>query len=90
MTTDRKNFQSHDFRAIIMTTKYPGVVQLVARDIWEQDAAGSNPVTRTKKPLKSDDFRGFFFVYCGAGFDAELVVVRKIPAMLTMDTIAFA
>ena len=33
--------------------------------VWEQDAAGSNPVTRTKTPLKSDDFRGVFFVYCG-------------------------
>ena len=31
---------------------YPGVAQLVARLLWEQDAAGSNPVTRTtaKKP----------------------------------------
>ena len=26
---------------------YPGVAQLVARLLWEQDAAGSNPVTRT-------------------------------------------
>ena len=25
----------------------PGVAQLVARLLWEQDAAGSNPVTRT-------------------------------------------
>ena len=30
-----------------MTSKYPGVAQLVARLLWEQDAAGSNPVTRT-------------------------------------------
>ena len=28
---------------------YPGVAQLVARLLWEQDAAGSNPVTRTKR-----------------------------------------
>ena len=27
----------------------PGVAQLVARLLWEQDAAGSNPVTRTTK-----------------------------------------
>ena len=26
---------------------YPGVAQMVARLLWEQDAAGSNPVTRT-------------------------------------------
>ena len=29
---------------------YPGVAQLVGRLLWEQDAAGSNPVTRTKDP----------------------------------------
>ena len=29
----------------------PGVAQLVARLLWEQDAAGSNPVTRTIKGL---------------------------------------
>ena len=27
---------------------YPGVAQLVARLLWEQDVAGSNPVTPTK------------------------------------------
>ena len=26
---------------------YPGVAQLVARLLWEQDAVGSNPATRT-------------------------------------------
>ena len=29
------------------TTSYPGVAQLVARLLWEQDVAGSNPVTST-------------------------------------------
>ena len=28
---------------------YRGVAQLVARDVWDVDAAGSNPVTPTKK-----------------------------------------
>ena len=28
--------------------KYRGVAQLVARDVWDVDAAGSNPVTPTK------------------------------------------
>ena len=26
---------------------YPGVAQLVARVVWDHQAAGSNPVTRT-------------------------------------------
>ncbi len=37
---------------------FPGVAQLVARQFWELDAAGSNPVTRTKNPRSSE--RGFF------------------------------
>ena len=30
---------------------FPGVAQLVARLLWEQDAAGSNPVTRTMQSV---------------------------------------
>ena len=35
-------------------TSYPGVAQLVARVVWDHQAAGSNPVTRTsvEMPLK--------------------------------------
>ena len=40
-------------------TKYPGVAQLVARLLWEQDAAGSNPVTRTTFPRKTASLGGF-------------------------------
>ena len=31
--------------------RHPGVAQLVARLLWEQDAAGSNPVTRTSQSI---------------------------------------
>ena len=46
------------------TTSYPGVAQLVARLLWEQDAAGSNPVTRTTFLRKTACLGGFssFFV----------------------------
>ena len=46
------------------TSSYPGVAQLVARLLWEQDAAGSNPVTRTtaKKTVHWD---GLFAVLVG-------------------------
>ena len=40
---------------------YPGVAQLVARLLWEQDAVGSSPATRTKSPLKSLISEGFFY-----------------------------
>ena len=33
---------------IVKSNSYRGVAQLVARDVWDVDAAGSNPVTPTK------------------------------------------
>ena len=49
----------------IRQTKNRGVAQLVARDVWDVDAAGSNPVTPMKNqperrqhvPLSADFFR---------------------------------
>ena len=46
---------------IIAFTEYPGVAQLVARLLWEQDAGGSSPSTRTKTPLKSSISEGFSY-----------------------------
>ena len=42
-----------------------GVAQLVARDVWDVDAAGSNPVTPTKNQPKTSLFRLVFgcFLY---------------------------
>ena len=49
--------------------EYPGVAQLVGRDIWDVEVGCSSHLTRTKIPLKSTISEGFFlfFVYCGAG-----------------------
>ena len=44
---------------------FPGVAQLVARVVWDHQAAGSNPVTRTKNPLESMISEEFFFVIAG-------------------------
>ena len=46
MTTGRKVFDFLLRCGIIVKIEYPGVAQLVAHLLWEQDAAGSNPVTR--------------------------------------------
>ena len=41
------------FQYTNLIIKFRGVAQLVARLLWEQDAAGSSPVTPTKKAKKS-------------------------------------
>ena len=38
---------------------YPGVAQLVARLLWEQDAGSSSLPTRTRNRLKTDVLRRF-------------------------------
>lgn len=42
---------------------YRGVAQLVARDVWDVDAAGSNPVTPTKRPQQTKICRGRFLLF---------------------------
>ena len=69
MTTDRKIFDFLPRRGIMTEIEYPGVAQLVGRDIWDVEVGCSSHLTRTKIPLKSLISEGFFlfFVYCGAG-----------------------
>lgn len=69
MTTDRKIFDFPIRRGIMAEIEYPGVAQLVGRDIWDVEVGCSSHLTRTKIPLKSLISEGFFlfFVYCGAG-----------------------
>ena len=71
MTTDRKIFIFTARRGIMAEIEYPGVAQLVGRDIWDVEVGCSSHLTRTKIPLKSTISEGFFlfFVYCGAGFE---------------------
>ena len=68
MTTDRKNFIFSARRGIMAEIEYPGVAQLVGRDIWDVEVGCSSHLTRTKIPLKLLISEGFFlfFVYCGA------------------------
>ena len=51
---DKILWQHYNYKVAFSGTKilFPGVAQLVARLLWEQDAAGSNPVTRTKLERK--------------------------------------
>ena len=76
MTTDRKIFIFTPCRGIMAEIEYPGVAQLVGRDIWDVEVGCSSHLTRTKIPLKSTISEGFFlfFVYCGA--DVEFVILN--------------
>mgnify|MGYP001091304658 FL=1 len=71
LTTDRKIFDFPPHRGIMAEIEYPGVAQLVGRDIWDVEVGCSSHLTRTKIPLKSLISEGFFlfFVYCGAKFE---------------------
>ena len=61
MTTDRKNFIFTPRRGIMAETEYPGVAQLVGRDIWDVEVGCSSHLTRTKIPLKSLISEGFSY-----------------------------
>ena len=48
MTTDRKIFDYLPRRGIMAEIEYPGLAQLVARLLWEQDVGSSSLPSRTK------------------------------------------
>ena len=48
MTTDRKIFDFLPRRGIMTEIEYPGIAQLVARLIWEQDVGSSSLPSRPK------------------------------------------
>ena len=47
----------------VKVSKLPGVAQLVARLLWEQDAASSSLATRTKSPKSAFAVFGLFCLY---------------------------
>ena len=61
MTTDRKNFIFTPRRGIMAEIEYPGVAQLVGRDIWDEEAVRSSRTqpSTDKSPLKSFISEGF-------------------------------
>ena len=61
MTTGRKIFDFLPRRGIMAEIEYPGVAQLVGRDIWDVEVGCSSHLTRTKIPLKSLISEGFSY-----------------------------
>ena len=84
MTTDRKIFIFITRRGIMAEIEYPGIATLVSRLVWEQDATGSNPVTRTTF-LEKNAFLGGFLRY-KFNFQSVLdhipIMVREVKWLL--------
>ena len=58
MTTDRKIFIFTPRRGIMAEIEYPGVAQLVGRDIWDVEVGCSSHLTRTTRLQKPMAFGG--------------------------------
>ena len=88
MTTDRKIFDFPPRRGIMAEIEYPGVAQLVGRDIWDVEVGCSSHLTRTKIPLKSliSEVFCYFIVYCGAFFEFDFSN-QDCPSLLSTTLI---
>ena len=62
MTTDRKNFESHDFRAIIVTAKYPGVAYRLGTWFGSNFPPIHDGNSQSPEPLATRAFAGFYRV----------------------------
>ena len=74
MTTDRKNFIFTVRRGIMAEIEYPGVAQLVGRDIWDVEVGCSSHLTRTKIPLKSTISEGFSYSLSIAAQEVSMII----------------
>ena len=78
MTTDRKNFIFTPRRGIMAEIEYPGVAQLVGRDIWDVEVGCSSHLTRTKIPLKSLISEGFSYSLSIAAQEVNLLFLTYL------------
>ena len=62
LTLDIGNASAYNIYVARMA--HPGVAQLVARLVRDQEAVGSNPATRTRKTPETMRFQGFYFFAC--------------------------
>ena len=81
MTTDRKIFIFTARRGIVAEIEYPGVAQLVGRDIWDVEVGCSSHLTRTKIPLKSTISEGFSYSLSIAAQEAGQIFISNIASV---------
>ena len=90
MTTDRKIFDFLPRRGIMAEIEYPGVAQLVGRDIWDVEVGCSSHLTRTKIPLKSLISEGFSYSLSIAAQILNLLFLTYIFDKRRVNIVFFA
>ncbi len=66
--------------------EYPGVAQLVGRDIWDVEVGCSSHLTRTKIPLKSLISEGFSYSLSIAAQEAGQIFISNIACYIFTRT----
>lgn len=90
MTTDRKIFDFPPCRGIMAEIEYPGVAQLVGRDIWDVEVGCSSHLTRTKIPLKSLISEGFSYSLSIAAQEVNLLFLTYLFDKRRLNIVIFA
>ena len=90
MTTDRKIFIFTPRRGIMAEIEYPGVAQLVGRDIWDVEVGCSSHLTRTKIPLKLLISEGFSYSLSIAAQEVSLSFLTHLFDKRRLNIVIFA
>ena len=70
--------------------EYPGVAQLVGRDIWDVEVGCSSHLTRTKIPLKSLISEGFSYSLSIAAQEVSLSFLTHLFDNRRLNIVIFA
>ena len=71
-------------------SEYPGVAQLVGRDIWDVEVGCSSHLTRTKTPLKSLISEGFSYSLSIAAQEVSLSFLTHLFDKRRLNIVIFA
>ena len=71
-------------------SEYPGVAQLVGRDIWDVEVGCSSHLTRTKTPLKSLISEGFSCSLSIAAQEVSLSFLTHLFDKRRLNIVIFA
>ena len=86
----QKQSLSAEHRLHTGKSNYPGVAQLVARLLWEQDVGSSSLPSRTKPPLKSIISEGVSYSLSIAAQRLTLLFLHRIFKKAQLYIVNFA